>query len=532
MKMILVVLFVSTTIVCTPCVYANVEKPNQTEEDTSPIIDSIPPGSVALETKTLDGRRSGYYQNQHHHHSDYYEHSDFHSHTSQHYIPDIIIDYSHNDCMLCPKLINMCVHLFGGSECDITTRKCHPFLHRRWDNYGDNFYEIDISDTNGRSAWAALSTAMWDCRDTLQSLSLSSQLPGLVPGYLAVQHLNMWGHVCADNWTPHNSMVVCRMIGHSHIDSSHVRHFHHYHPGHCLMSGLHCSGHEDHLAYCSFDGFSSVHCPSGHIIGVQCNHQDTPSPPTPVARITTTTTTSTQKTTTPPRQSLKVRLVDGPSPLEGRVEVLYNGTWGTVCDDSWDDDDAKVVCTMLGYGNAVAVHTSKARYGSGVGPIWLDETQCTGQETNLGQCIMEPYGRGDCDHSEDAGVICQKDTLKVRLVDGPSPLEGRVEVLYNGTWGTVCDDSWDDDDAKVVCTMLGQSSAVAVHMSKARYGSGVGPIWLDETQCTGQETNLGQCTMEPYGRGDCDHSEDAGVICQQVATSSQTTTTGSWIVFG
>ena len=46
----------------------------------------------------------------------------------------------------------------------------------------------------------------------------------------------------------------------------------------------------------------------------------------------------------------KVRLVGGPTPQEGRLEVYYNGTWGTVCDNGFTDAAARVVCYMLGYG--------------------------------------------------------------------------------------------------------------------------------------------------------------------------------------
>ena len=44
-----------------------------------------------------------------------------------------------------------------------------------------------------------------------------------------------------------------------------------------------------------------------------------------------------------------VQLVDGSTSLEGRVEICIDGTYGTVCDDSWDDDDAEVVCRQIGY---------------------------------------------------------------------------------------------------------------------------------------------------------------------------------------
>ena len=44
-----------------------------------------------------------------------------------------------------------------------------------------------------------------------------------------------------------------------------------------------------------------------------------------------------------------VRLVDGISQENGRVEFCYRGVWGSVCDSSWDNSDATVVCKQLSY---------------------------------------------------------------------------------------------------------------------------------------------------------------------------------------
>ena len=87
------------------------------------------------------------------------------------------------------------------------------------------------------------------------------------------------------------------------------------------------------------------------------------------------------------------------------MEVFYNGVWGTVCDDSWDLTDARVVCSSLGYGDAVKV-TSTATFGQGSGNIILDNVYCNGSEPSVLKCPHNGFGRHNCGHSEDAGVIC------------------------------------------------------------------------------------------------------------------------------
>ncbi|XP_009962930.2 macrophage receptor MARCO [Tyto alba] len=95
-----------------------------------------------------------------------------------------------------------------------------------------------------------------------------------------------------------------------------------------------------------------------------------------------------------------IRIAEGGR--RGRVEILHQGTWGTICDDGWSTQDATVVCRMLGYSHAVSAFTATA----GTGQIWLDDVNCRGNEYSIFDCPKPDWGVNNCSHSEDAGVEC------------------------------------------------------------------------------------------------------------------------------
>ncbi|XP_025076907.1 neurotrypsin-like [Pomacea canaliculata] len=140
---------------------------------------------------------------------------------------------------------------------------------------------------------------------------------------------------------------------------------------------------------------------------------------------------------------MEVRLVGGATTREGRLEVrINNDTWGTVCNNSWTTAASSVVCRQLGLGEQGQA-VSVTQYGS---------------ESNLGQCSSQPWGRHNCSHNEDVGIVCYEfPAHSVRLFND-STNWGLVEVRHRGVWGFVCEDSnWTDAAARVVCKELGFS---------------------------------------------------------------------------
>ena len=102
-----------------------------------------------------------------------------------------------------------------------------------------------------------------------------------------------------------------------------------------------------------------------------------------------------------------VRLVNGSSYTEGRVEILYNGIWGTVCSDGWTINNAIVTCRSMGFSGIDKFYVTSSQYGPGVGPIWLDNVMCDGNELSLARCGHSGVNiTRDCTHTKDVGVRC------------------------------------------------------------------------------------------------------------------------------
>ncbi|XP_069044336.1 deleted in malignant brain tumors 1 protein-like [Lepisosteus oculatus] len=270
------------------------------------------------------------------------------------------------------------------------------------------------------------------------------------------------------------------------------------------LDDVQCKKHDVSLWQCPHSPWGENNCTDRDVVGLICTgKRDKPAPTTP------------RPCTEDPDQphcpeTERLRLMGGVSNCSGRVEVLYGGSWGTVCDDSWDLRDAQVVCRQLGCGEAVSAGT-EASWGEGNGTVWLDEVTCRGSELHLWDCEHAALGQSDCRHKEDAGVSCAKPE-RIKLSGGPSACSGRVEVLYGGSWGTVCDDSWDLRDAQVVCRQLGCGEAVSAG-TEASWGEGNGTVWLDEVTCRGSELHLWDCEHAALGQSDCQHRRRAGVCC-------------------
>ena len=166
---------------------------------------------------------------------------------------------------------------------------------------------------------------------------------------------------------------------------------------------------------------------------------------------------------------VKWRLVDGTDATNGRFEICIGGTWGTVCDEEFHNIDAKIVCKQLGHSYEGAEAVFGGVFGYGEDAVAITTLHCVGDETAITQCFFTTGSDvSSCSHANDVGIICQDlcSDGDIRLADGAStildapPNNGRVEVCFNGEWGTICENGWSTNDGQVTCGQLGFANDV------------------------------------------------------------------------
>ena len=105
-----------------------------------------------------------------------------------------------------------------------------------------------------------------------------------------------------------------------------------------------------------------------------------------------------------------MRLTDD---ISGLLEVYFDGEWGYVCDDGWNEVNGDVVCRILGYEGAIS--SSGAHISTDVN-YKLNYIDCTGGEESLLDCTHSPYILGFCSVYEHVFISCISGKLYVYYV--------------------------------------------------------------------------------------------------------------------
>ncbi|XP_040297148.1 scavenger receptor cysteine-rich type 1 protein M130-like isoform X1 [Bufo bufo] len=289
-------------------------------------------------------------------------------------------------------------------------------------------------------------------------------------GRLEVLQDDNWGRVTDHQWDNKDAQVVCRQLhcGEA-IDS-----FTLMGPAHEIIQwdSLICQGSEMDLKEClkTQPLSSAASTDLGRDVGVICS------------------------------ESQSVQLMNGPARCAGTVQIYHKGKWSMVSGDTWTSVNADVVCRELKCGHAINVTTMVMH---GAGNIWLKGLRCAGHESKLWECPSSSWEMVDSGDKEAARLVCSE-FIDLHLVGGGNRCEGRLEIYYNGSWGSVCNNVMTTQTASLICKQLRCGSGLLYQEGAPASDVNAAPSWLEFINCRNSDRSLGECPSSPWGRKMCD----------------------------
>ncbi|PWA29547.1 hypothetical protein CCH79_00007825 [Gambusia affinis] len=389
-------------------------------------------------------------------------------------------------------------------------------------------------------------------------------------GRIELFYKGEWGTICDDDFSIANANVLCRQLGF--VSATGWTHSAKYGNGQgkIWLDNVLCNGGEKSIELCKSRGWGNSDCTHDEDAGVVCKDERIPG----FVDSNIIDAQVDEKKVEEVRLRPVVGTAKRKLPItEGVVEVKHKDGWAQICDVGWTIKNTRVVCGMLGFPHERKVNKNfykrlkKRAAEKASGPkvnvsaagrqpskakansmskqsnrskrLYLERQKnlyllrsvaCSGSEVHLAACPLEfnkPNATATCAGGMPVVVSCmpgplfmQNSSLKkkvkvsstVRLKGGARLGEGRVEVLKDNEWGTVCDDRWSLLSASVVCRELGFGSAKEA-LTGARMGQGMGPIYMNEVKCVGNEKSIWTCPFKNITAEDCQHMEDAAVRC-------------------
>uniref|UniRef100_A0A3P9CH51 SRCR domain-containing protein n=1 Tax=Maylandia zebra TaxID=106582 RepID=A0A3P9CH51_9CICH len=291
-------------------------------------------------------------------------------------------------------------------------------------------------------------------------------------GRVEIYYSSQWGTVCDDRWGMQEATVACREMNCGNALSVKYKTYFGRGQDQIWLDKMECTGHEMFLADCPHKGFGVYDCNHSEYAGLVCSGKT---------------------------GCILIRLINGTDSCSGRVEVFHDGRWGKLCSNNWGLKEAAVLCKELNCGDP---KNSKDIFYFGDSSLQGFTSRCSDNVNSISQ--------GHCQRSAFALLILCRNA---RLTGGSTHCDGRVEYFNKGQWGTVCAESWDMNDATVVCRQLDCGKPHKL----IQLGPGTGNIWTDQINCNGEESTLTQCPIEP---SHCNNTVVAGSVSSPLVSLS------------